>query len=100
LGNAEKERPLFCRALPPAGWDTPRTFTPPLEQRDMDTSTAADLGRRQFVGDKTGNNFSIYWPPSNYSASVGLDGFFAFAPVGGRVAQANWGWNGLPNGGA
>jgi hypothetical protein len=86
-------------ALPPAGWDTPNTFIPPLEQRDMDTSTAADLGRRQFVGDHTCNNFSIYWPPSNYSASVGLDGFFAFPPVGGRVAQANWGWGGVPNGG-
>ena len=83
----------------PSSWGEPRTFTPPLDMRDMDTSTAADLGRRAFVGDKTSNNFSIYWPPSNYSASVGLDGFFAFPPVGGRVAQANWGWGGLPDGG-
>jgi hypothetical protein len=73
------------------------TYTPKLEQRDMDTSSAADLGRRRFIGDNRGNNFSIYWPPSNYSAAIGLNGFFAFPPVGGRQAQANWGWGGVPN---
>ena len=71
----------------PKGWSkaAPHTFTPPLEQRDMDTSTAADLGRRHFIGDKHATqNFSIFWPASNYSAALGLDGFFAFPPVGGR----------------
>jgi hypothetical protein len=68
----------------PDGWlGTVHTFTPPLEQRDMDTSTAADLGRRRFVGSRAAQNFSIFWPPSNYSAALGLDGFFAFPPIPG-----------------
>eukprot|EP01043_Picozoa_sp_COSAG02_P013412 COSAG02_NODE_536_length_20657_cov_91.744041_15_plen_369_part_00 len=69
---------------PPDGWlGAVHTFTPPLEYRDMDTSTAADLGRRHFVGSRAAQNFSIVWPPSNYSAALGLDGFFAFPPIPG-----------------
>ena len=86
----------------PDGWSTAvHTFTPPLEQRDMDTSTAADLDRTTRIPKNWTSlqNYSIVWPPSNYSAAVGLDGFFAFAPVGGRAAQVNWGWGGVPNGG-
>ena len=82
----------------PAEWaKVTHTFIPPMLERDMDTSTAADMGRRVFT-DKGQNNETIYWPPSDYAAAVGLYGRSAFPPVGNPM-QVTWGWGGVPNGG-
>jgi hypothetical protein len=90
--------------VPAKPWSLPtewakvtHTFTPPMLERDMDTSTAADMGRRVFTN-KRQNNETIYWPPSDYAAAVGLYGPSAFPPVGNPIL-ATWGWGGVPNGG-